>query len=55
MKGLPREALGEAEFELLNWAIGLHAGVARPQGKASQYISAVRDAGTDYRSAGGRG
>jgi len=55
IKGLPRAGLAEDEFRLLNWAIGLHAGVARPQGKASQYISPVRDAGTDYRSASGRG
>ena len=55
LKGLPRAGLGEKEFEFLNWAIGLHAGVARPQGKATQYISPVRDAGTDYRSASGRG
>lgn len=55
VQGLPRAALSEGEFRLLNWAIGLHAGVARPQGKASQYISEVRDAGTDYRGAGGRG
>lgn len=53
--GLPRADLTEAEFELLNWAIGLHSGVARPQGKASQYIAAVRDVGTDYRAANGRG
>ena len=53
--GLPREGLSEDEFKLLNWAIGLHAGVARPQGKASQYISPVRDAGVDYRAASGRG
>ena len=53
--GLPRANLSEDEFKLLNWAIGLYAGVARPQGKASQYISAVRDAGVDYRAAGGRG
>lgn len=53
--GLPRAALSEPEFRLLNWAIGLHAGVARPQGKATQYISEVRDAGVDYRAAGGRG
>ena len=46
---------GEDAFRLLNWAIGLHVGVARPQGKASQYISPVRDAATDYRSASGRG
>lgn len=53
--GLPRAELDPQEFELLTWAIGLHAGVARPQGKASQYLSAVRDEGTQYRSAGGRG
>lgn len=55
VRGLPRDTLDEAQFELITWAIGLHAGVPRPQGKASQYISAVRDAGTTYRSAGGRG
>jgi hypothetical protein len=43
------------DFELLTWAIGLHTGVARPQGKATQYLSAVRDVGTVYRSGGGRG
>lgn len=55
VQGLPREGVSEAEFELMNWAIGLHAGVARPQGKATQYISAVRDVGTDYRASTGRG
>jgi hypothetical protein len=55
VKGLPRAGLSEAEFRLLNWGIGLHHGVARPQGKATQYISEVRDVGVDYRSAGGRG
>jgi TfdA family taurine catabolism dioxygenase TauD len=55
VRGLPREELTEAEFRLLVWAIGLHFGVARPQGKASQTLSAVRDEGTDYRSATGRG
>lgn len=55
VKGLPRDGMSEPEFELMNWAIGLHRGVARPQGKASQYLSAVRDIGTDYRSATGRG
>jgi hypothetical protein len=53
--GLPREGLDEKKFELLTWAIGLHTGVARPQGKATQYISAVRDAGTEYRTGTGRG
>ncbi|MBC4016455.1 TauD/TfdA family dioxygenase [Siccirubricoccus deserti] len=55
VRGLPREGVTEAEFRLMTWAIGLHFGVARPQGKASQYLSAVRNEGTDYRSAGGRG
>ena len=53
--GLPRDSLSEEEFKLLNWVIGLHTGVARPQGKASQYISPVRDVGVDYRAASGRG
>ena len=55
VRGLPREGLTEDDFRLLTWAIGLHAGVARPQGRQSQYISAVRDEGTQYRTAGGRG
>ena len=55
IRGLPRAELDEKQFELLTWAIGLHSGVARPQGKATQYISAVRDAGTEYRTGTGRG
>ncbi|WP_431269025.1 TauD/TfdA family dioxygenase [Dankookia sp. P2] len=55
VRGLPRAALSEPEFELLTWAIGLHAGVPRPQGKATHYLSAVRDIGTVYRSGTGRG
>jgi hypothetical protein len=55
IRGLPRAGLDEKDFELLTWAIGLHAGVGRPQGKASHYISAVRDIGTNYRSGTGRG
>src|SRR5687767_4563593 len=34
VRGLPREGFSEEDFKLLTWAIGLHAGVARPQGKA---------------------
>jgi Taurine catabolism dioxygenase TauD, TfdA family len=52
---MPRDGLTAQEFELLTWAIGLHTGVARPQGKASQFLSAVRDAGTVYRTGKGRG
>ena len=55
IRGLPRDDLDEKGFELLTWAIGLHAGVARPQGKATHYISAVRDVGTAYRTGTGRG
>ncbi|MEK9671888.1 MAG: TauD/TfdA family dioxygenase [Rhodospirillaceae bacterium] len=55
VRGLPRADLTGPEFRLLTWAIGLHLGVARPQGRASQYISDVTAAGGTYRSAGGRG
>jgi hypothetical protein len=55
VKGLPRDGLSEQDFALLTWGIGLHAGVARPQGKATHYLSEVRDAGTAYRSGTGRG
>jgi hypothetical protein len=55
LRGLPRADLSPEEFELLTWAIGLHAGVARPQGKSSQYLSSVRDAGIAYRTGKGRG
>ncbi|WP_428532375.1 TauD/TfdA family dioxygenase [Rhodopila sp.] len=55
LRGLPRDGLTADEFELLTWAIGLHTGVARPQGKASPFMTAVRDAGTVYRTGKGRG
>ncbi|HUB47417.1 MAG TPA: TauD/TfdA family dioxygenase [Acetobacteraceae bacterium] len=55
LRGLPRADMSAEEFELLTWAIGLHTGVARPQGRATQYLSAVKDVGTAYRSGGGRG
>ena len=32
VKGLPRDEVTEQEFRFMNWAIGLHFGVARPQG-----------------------
>ncbi len=55
LRGLPREGVTPEEFGLMTWGIGLHAGVARPQGKATQYMSEVKNAGNDYRSATGRG
>ncbi len=55
IRGLPRAGLDEKDFELLTWGIGLHHGVGRSQGKASHYVSAVRDAGNAYRTGTGRG
>lgn len=55
LRGLPRDGMTAHAFELLTWAIGLHTGVARPQGKSSQFLSAVRDAGVTYRTGKGRG
>lgn len=55
LRGLPRAELSERDFGLLTWAIGLHFGVARPQGKTSQYMAGVRNVGVDYRSISGRG
>ena len=55
VRGLPREGVSEQEFELMTWALGLHSGVARPQGRQTHYISGVRDAGADYRTGTGRG
>ena len=55
LRGMPRDGLTADEFERLTWVIGLHAGVARPQGKASPFMTAVRDAGTVYRTGKGRG
>ena len=39
----------------MNWGIGLQFGVARPQGIKTQYLSSVRNIGTDYRASNGRG
>lgn len=55
VKDFPVEGMTEAEYQLLTWAIGLHLGVAVPQGKATQYIAPVRDTGTVYKSRTGRG
>jgi hypothetical protein len=55
VKNLPRAGVSPAAFRLMNWAIGLHFGVARPQNRASDYITEVRDAGHAYRGPAGRG
>ncbi|HEY2871193.1 MAG TPA: TauD/TfdA family dioxygenase [Reyranella sp.] len=55
VKNLPRAGVTPAEFRLMTWAIGLHFGVARPQNRASDYLTEVKDAGLAYRSPTGRG
>lgn len=55
MRGLPVLRWSVDDCKLLFWGMGLHLGVPRPQGKASQFMSDVRDAGGTYRSTAGRG
>lgn len=55
VEGLPRDGASQAEFEVMTWGIGLHFGVARPQGKQSQCVSRVENAGNAYRTGTGRG
>lgn len=55
VRGLPREGVSEAEFALMTWAVGLHFGVARPQGKQTHYVSRVANEGNAYRTGTGRG
>ncbi len=55
VRGLPRDKLNDREFKLLIWVLGLHLGVARPQGMETQYISEVKATGMNYRSNSGRG
>ncbi len=55
LRGIPVDRYSVEDARLLFWAIGTHLGVARPQGKASQLMSDVRDAGGTSRGHGGRG
>lgn len=55
MRGFPVERWSVDDARLLFWGLGLHLGVPRPQGKASQFMSDVSDAGGTYRSTAGRG
>ena len=55
MRGLPVDELSEEGVRTLCWGIGLNLGVARPQGKKSQFMSDVRAEGGQYRSPTGRG
>jgi hypothetical protein len=55
LRGFPVERWSIDDSRLFFWGLGLHLGVPRPQGKQSQYMSDVRDAGGTYRSTQGRG
>jgi hypothetical protein len=55
LRGFPVERWSIEDSRLFFWGLGLHLGVPRPQGKQSQFMSDVRDAGGTYRSTQGRG
>ena len=55
LRGLPVERWSADEARLVFWGLGLHTGVARTQGKSSQYMSDVRNEGGEYRGKNGRG
>lgn len=55
LRGFPVRRFQPDQLRLLFWGLGLHLGVARPQGKQSQFMSDVTDVGGTYRSATGRG
>jgi alpha-ketoglutarate-dependent taurine dioxygenase len=54
LKGFPVDRWSEADAKLAYWGMGLHAGVARTQNPASQYMNDVRDEGAAYKAANGR-
>jgi len=54
LKGFPVDRWSEEESKLAYWGVGLHAGVARTQNPASQYMNDVRDEGAAYKAANGR-
>ena len=54
LKGFPVDRWSEDDAKLAYWGMGLHAGVARTQNPASQYMNDVRDEGAAYKAANGR-
>ena len=54
LKGFPVHRWSEEDSKLMYWGVGLHAGVARTQNPASQYMNDVRDEGAAYKAANGR-
>lgn len=55
MKGFPVDVWTEEETRMAYWGMGLYMGVGRPQNRASDFITDVRDAGGSYKVKGGRG
>lgn len=55
VRGFPVHNWTEDELRIFYWGLSLHLGVPRPQGKASSFMSDVRNAGGVYRAATGRG
>ena len=54
LKGFPVDRWSEEDAKLAYWGMGLHAGVARTQNPASEYMNNVRDEGAAYKAANGR-
>ena len=55
LRGFPVARWTKEEMRTLFWCMGLHFGVPRPQGKQSQFVSDVMNAGGTYRGGTGRG
>ena len=54
LKGFPVDRWSEEDAKLAYWGMGLHAGVARTQNPASQYMNDVRDEGAVYKATTGK-
>lgn len=55
LRGFPVARWTKEQMRTLFWCMGLHFGVPRPQGKQSQFVSDVMNAGGTYRGGTGRG
>jgi hypothetical protein len=55
LRGFPADEFTDKELHVLCWGIGLQMGIARPEGKQSQFMSDVMAAGGQYRGPTGRG
>lgn len=55
LQGFPVDDWTEEQTRQVYWGISLYMGVARPQNRASDFITDVRDVGSSYKVKGGRG